>query len=243
VPTADESADVLVPDSRRRVALAWSSGKDSAWALHLLRGRGDLDVVTLLTTVNAAAGRVAMHAVRESLLQLQADACGLPVVAVPIPSPCSNERYEAAIGAALARLKASGVEAVAFGDLFLEDVRGYRERQLAEAGLEPLFPLWGTDTTVLAHRMLAAGVCARITCVDPRVLPTALAGREWDARLLAELPADIDPCGERGEFHTFCFAGPMFDRTIEVVPGEIVERDGFVFADLLPGEAVLETEV
>jgi uncharacterized protein (TIGR00290 family) len=240
VPTADDRSGALVPNSPRRVALAWSSGKDSAWALHLLRGRGDVEVVTLLTTVNAAAGRVAMHAVRESLLQMQADACGLPVVAVPIPSPCSNAQYEAAMGAAVARLKADRVEAVAFGDLFLEDVRGYRERQMAEAGLEPLFPLWGIDTAVLARRMLEAGVRARITCVDPRVLPAAVAGREWDARLLAELPAEIDPCGERGEFHTFCFAGPMFDRPIEVFPGQIVERDSFVFADLLPGEAALE---
>jgi uncharacterized protein (TIGR00290 family) len=217
---------------RARALLSWSSGKDSAWALHALRSRGEVEVVGLVTTVNAAAGRVAMHAVREELLRAQAAAAGLPLVTVPIPSPCTNEEYEAAFGAALDAARSRGVEAVAFGDLFLEDVRAYRERQVAAAGLRPLFPLWGLDTSRLAGEMLAAGVRARITCIDPRALPRALAGREWNATLLAELPPDADPCGERGEFHTFCWNGPMFARPVRVVVGGTVERDGFVFTDL-----------
>jgi uncharacterized protein (TIGR00290 family) len=221
------------------VLLSWSSGKDSAWALHRLRLAGAVDVVGLVTTVNAAAARVAMHAVRESLLRAQAAAAGLPLVTVPLPSPCTNAEYEAAFGAALARARAEGVDAVAFGDLFLTDVRAYRERQLAEARLAPLFPLWGENTAALAREMLAGGLQARLTCVDPRVLPRELAGRAFDAALLAALPAGIDPCGERGEFHTFCHAGPMFAHPIDVAVGEVVERDGFVFADLAaPGARV-----
>lgn len=221
------------PAPRPRVLLSWSSGKDSAWALQRLRARGEVEVVGLVTTVNAAAGRVAMHAVRETLLRAQAAAAGLPLVTVPIPSPCSNEAYERAFGAALAEARAGGVTAVAFGDLFLEDIRAYRERQVAAAGLAPLFPLWGEDTAALARAMLAAGLAARLTCIDPRVLPRTLAGRAFDAALLAELPEGVDPCGERGEFHTFCHAGPMFAREIPVAVGEVVERDGFVFADLV----------
>jgi uncharacterized protein (TIGR00290 family) len=220
-----------------RALLSWSSGKDCAWALHVLRQRGDVEVAGLLTTVNAAAGRVAMHAVRETLLAEQARAAGLPLVTVPIPYPCSNEEYERAMGATVARARAEGIGAVAFGDLFLEDVRRYREERMAGTGLAALFPLWGLDTAALARTMLAAGVRARLTCVDPRVLPRDLAGRAWDATLLAELPEGADPCGERGEFHTFCWDGPMFARPIAVAPGEVVERDGFVFADLLPASA------
>ncbi|HEU4697617.1 MAG TPA: hypothetical protein VFS40_00400 [Gemmatimonadales bacterium] len=221
--------------ARPRVLLSWSSGKDSAWALHRLRATGEVEVGGLVTTVNAAAGRVAMHAVRETLLRAQAAAAELPLVTVPIPSPCSNEEYERAFGAALAQAGAQGVTAVAFGDLFLEDVRAYRERQVRAAGLAPLFPLWGEDTAALARTMLAAGLAARLTCIDPRVLSRESAGRAFDAALLAALPAGVDPCGERGEFHTFCHAGPMFAREIPVTVGEVVERDGFVFADLLGG--------
>jgi uncharacterized protein (TIGR00290 family) len=217
-----------------RTLLSWSSGKDSAWALHRLRQVDDVEVVGLVTTVNEAAGRVAMHAVRESLLQAQAAAAGLPLWRVPIPSPCSNEQYAAAMTGLLARARAEGVAAMAFGDLFLADVRAYRERQLAGTGVEPRFPLWGADTAALARQMLAAGLRARVTCVDPRQLDASFVGREFDAGFLADLPPAADPCGERGEFHTFAFAGPMFAAPIAVEAGPVVERDGFVFADLLP---------
>jgi uncharacterized protein (TIGR00290 family) len=218
---------------RRRILLSWSSGKDSAWALHELRRAGDVEVVGLLSTLSEPYDRVAMHAVRRSLLDAQARAAGLPLWPVTLPSPCSNEAYEAAMGAALVRARAEGVEAIAFGDLFLEDVRRYREEKLAPTGIHPLFPLWGRPTAALAQEMLAAGVVAHLTCVDPRQIPGALAGRRWDAALLAELPPTADPCGERGEFHTFVSAGPMFAAPLGVRTGEIVERDGFVFADLL----------
>lgn len=218
-----------------RVVVSWSSGKDCAWALHLLRGQPGVEVVGLLTSFNQAFGRVAMHAVRRELVEAQAAAAGLPLRAVPLPWPCSNAEYEARMGAAVDALRADGVTHLAFGDLFLADVRAYRERQLADTGVEPLFPVWGVPTDALAQAMLAAGVRATLTCVDPKQVPTALAGRAWDAGLLADLPAGADPCGERGEFHTFCHAGPMFARPVPVVGGEVVTRDGFVFADLLPG--------
>jgi uncharacterized protein (TIGR00290 family) len=217
------------------VLLAWSSGKDSAWTLHALRQRRDVEVVGLLTTINEAYDRVAMHAVRMTLLEAQARAAALPLTLVRIPSPCSNQQYEAAMGAAVGAARAAGVRAVAFGDLFLEDVRRYRERQMAGTGLQPLFPLWGRPTGALAHEMLAAGLRARITCVDPRVLPASFAGRSFDDALLRDLPAGVDPCGENGEFHTFAWDGPMFSSPVSVRAGEIVERDGFVFADLLAG--------
>jgi uncharacterized protein (TIGR00290 family) len=215
--------------------LAWSSGKDSAWALHVLRQRGEVEVVGLLTTINAAADRVAMHAVRSELLRAQAEAAGLPLWPVPIPSPCSNEEYEAAMAAAVGRARDAGVSAMAFGDLFLEDVRRYRENNLAGSGIEPLFPIWGTPTDTLSVRMLAGGLRARLTCVDPRQLDARFAGREYDAALLAELPPSVDPCGENGEFHTFAYDGPMFARPVALHAGEVVTRDGFVFADLTPG--------
>lgn len=223
--------------TRPRTLIAWSSGKDSAWALHELRRRAEVEVVGLLTTVTAPYARVSMHAVRESLLEQQAAAAGLPLWKVPIPAPCPNEEYERAMGGAVAEARAHGVTHVAFGDLFLEDVRAYRERQLAGSGLEPLFPLWGRPTPELAREMIEAGVGARLTCIDPRVLPSALAGARFDAALLAALPPGADPCGERGEFHTFVCSGPMLARPIVVQPGEVVERDGFVFADLVPGGA------
>jgi uncharacterized protein (TIGR00290 family) len=217
-----------------RALLAWSSGKDSAWALHVLRQRGEVEVVGLLTTLNQAFERVAMHAVRVALLRAQAAAAGLPLVEVPLPWPCSNADYEAAMGAALERARDEGVTAVAFGDLFLEDIRRYREERMAATGLEPLFPLWAEPTDALARRMLAGGLRARLTCVDPRQLAPAFAGREFDEALLADLPPAVDPCGERGEFHTFAYAGPMFSRPVGLRAGDVVERDGFVFADLLP---------
>jgi len=214
--------------------VSWSSGKDSAWLVHVLRARGGVAPAALLTTVNEAAQRVAMHAVRVDLLQAQADAVGVPLWQVPIPSPCSNEEYERAMERAVGRAVADGFTHVAFGDLFLEDVRRYREERLAGSGLTPLFPLFGIDTTTLAQEMVKGGLRARLTCIDPRALDRRFAGREFDAALLAELPDSVDPCGERGEFHTFAYDGPMFAHPVPVVSGEIVERDGFVFADLIP---------
>lgn len=218
---------------RPKALMCWSSGKDSAWALHRLRTQGGVDIVGLLTTLNRDAARVSMHAVREQLLDVQAAALGLPVIKVLIPEECVNADYERAMAAALDKARAEGVTAVAFGDLFLEDVRRYREERLADTGITPLFPLWGLDTKPLAREMVGGGLRAHITCVDPRQLDRSFAGRTFDASLLDDLPATVDPCGERGEFHTFAYAGPMFSRPIAIRPGEVVERNGFVFADVL----------
>jgi uncharacterized protein (TIGR00290 family) len=219
---------------RLRTLLSWSSGKDSAWTLDVLRKDDRYEVVALLTTINCVADRVAMHAVRTELLRRQADAAGLPVWELPIPSPCSNLEYEAVMRQAIERARSEEIQCVAFGDLFLQDIREYREQQLRDTGLTPIFPIWGRDTNELAREMIAGGLRARITCVDPRAIPAELAGREFDAQLLRDLPATADPCGERGEFHTFAYAGPMFASPVSIASGVIVERDGFVFADLLP---------
>ena len=205
--------------------------------VHVLRARGDVELGALLTTINEPAQRVAMHAVRVELLEAQADALGLPLWKIPIPSPCPNEVYERVMADAVARAVAEGFTHMAFGDLFLEDIRRYREERLAGTGLTPMFPLFGVDTAALAREMIAAGLRARITCLDPRVLDRAFAGREFDAALLADLPASIDPCGERGEFHTFAYDGPMFSRPIPIETGITIERDGFVFADLVSAVA------
>ena len=222
--------------ARGRVLLSWSSGKDSAWSLHVLR-RQSIDVVGLLTTFNEAAGRVSMHAVRRELVEAQAAAAGLPLWPVPLPWPCSNQDYEQRMGEVIVRARSEDVTHIAFGDLFLEDIRTYRIRQLASTGIEPLFPLWcsAQETPALARTLIGAGVRAVLTCVDPRQMPERFAGRRYDSSLLAELPPDVDPCGERGEFHTFCCAGPMFSREISVQVGEAISRDGFRFVDLLPG--------
>lgn len=218
----------------RRVLLSWSSGKDSAWALHRLRETGE-NVVGLLTTLNGTFDRVAMHAVRSELLRMQASATGLPLLDVPLPWPCSNEAYEDAMQAALRRAtEEMGVTHVAFGDLFLTEVRRYREERMAGTGMGTLFPLWDEPTADLACRMLEGGLRARLTCVDPRHLPASFAGRDYDAALLADLPPGVDPCGENGEFHTFTWAGPMFAEPLRIRCGEVVARDGFVFADVLP---------
>ncbi len=201
-------------------------------ALHEARA-ANVDVVGLMTTVNAAADRVAMHAVRRELLEAQARAVGLPLHAVDIPSPCPNDVYEAAMAGAIARARSEGVDTMVFGDLFLADIRAYREQMLADTGIAPVFPLWQRPTRTLASDMLDAGIRAIVTCVDPRQAPAELAGREFDAELLASLPPGVDPCGENGEFHTFVFDGPGFDAPIPVETGEIVERDGFVFADVV----------
>lgn len=220
-----------------RALLSWSSGKDAAWSLHVLRQQGDVEVVGLLTTINRAFERVAMHAVRESLLEAQAEAAGLPLWKVDIPFPCPNEAYEAAMAAACAKAVAEGLEVIAFGDLFLEDVRAYRVEKLNGTGLRPIFPLWGGDTTALAREMIAGGLKATLTCVNPKELDASFAGRDFDASLLADLPPSVDPCGERGEFHSFAWDGPMFNHPVPIRRGEVVERDGFVFADLLPEAA------
>ncbi len=217
------------------VALSWSGGKDAAWTLHRLRAAPGVEVAALVTTVVPAFGRVAMHGVRVELLRAQAAAAGVPLVEVPLPWPCANQAYEAAMRDALARLRAErGVARVAFGDLFLEDVRAYRERLLEGSGLSPVFPLWGEPTGALVDRMLEAGVEATIVCLDPARVPRELAGRRLDRALLAALPEEVDPCGERGEFHTFVTRGPILRQPVAVVPGAVVERDRFVYADLIP---------
>jgi uncharacterized protein (TIGR00290 family) len=219
---------------KARALLAWSSGKDSAYALLSLRQSTAVQVVGLLTTLNEVHDRVAMHAVRRSLLVAQAEAAGLPLTIAAIPSPCPNDVYERVMADALERAKADGVQGVAFGDLYLEDVRRYRERQMEGSGLSLHFPLWGRPTTQLAEEMIANGLRARLTCVDPRKLDRSFAGREFSRELLRDLPAGVDPCGENGEFHSFAWDGPMFRHPVPVRTGDVVEREGFVFADLLP---------
>jgi uncharacterized protein (TIGR00290 family) len=218
---------------KSKCLISWSTGKDSAWMVHVLRQRGDIELAGMLTTVNEKFQRVAMHAVRVELLQAQADAIGLPLRQIPIPSPCPNEIYERAMSAAVERAIAEGFTHMAFGDLFLEDIRRYREDRLAGSGLTPIFPLFGRNTTTLARAMVTGGLRARLTCVNPRVLDQTFAGRDFDASLLDELPASVDPCGERGEFHSFAYDGPMFSRPIAIQSGEVVEREGFVFQDLV----------
>jgi uncharacterized protein (TIGR00290 family) len=219
-----------------KILISWSSGKDSAWTLHAVRQRRLGTPAALLTTINESVDRVAMHAVRTEILRMQAEAAGLPLKTVPIPSPCSNEIYEARMAEACRSAVADGFTHVAFGDLFLEDVRRYREERLAGTGLTPIFPLWGQPTDALAREMIAGGLEAWLTCVDPKTLPAALAGRRFDGNLLADLPAGVDPCGERGEFHTCVTAGPMFSRPLDVQVGVTVTRDGFVFADVIPAD-------
>jgi diphthamide synthase (EF-2-diphthine--ammonia ligase) len=215
-----------------KVLLSWSSGKDSAWTLHLLR-RDGVNVAGLLTSLNESAARVSMHGVREDILRAQAAAAALPLRTIPLPWPCTNEIYEARLRTAVDAAVAEGFTHVAFGDLFLEDVRAYREDRLAGTGLTPLFPVWGLPTPALAREMIAAGLQARLSTIDPRVMPRPLIGAAFDASLLAALPPAVDPCGERGEFHTCVTAGPMFSRPLAITAGEIVEREGFLYGDLI----------
>lgn len=217
-----------------RAAAAWSSGKDSAWALHAVRESGDFDIAALLTTVTDEYDRVSMHGVRASLLEAQAYAVGLPLVRVDIPAVCSDDEYAARMEAAHGELRADGITHVIFGDLYLEGIRDYRVERLSRVGMEPVFPLWERDTGELAREMIAAGVRAVLTCVDPRALDSSFAGRQFDSALLADLPAACDPCGENGEFHTVVTAGPMFAKPIKVRARTVVEREGFVFADVIP---------
>lgn len=218
---------------RKKVLLSWSSGKDSAWALHTLRQQSDVEVAGLLTTINEQFDRVAMHAVRTDLLRRQAEGVGLPLRLVSLPFQCGNGVYEERMRAAIAAAQSDGIEGIAFGDLFLTDVRQYREKMMEGIGITPLFPLWGRPTAELAREMTAGGLRARITCIDPRCLPATMAGREYNDDFLKALPDGADPCGENGEFHSFAFDGPIFDRPVEFAIGETVERDGFIFTDLL----------
>jgi len=220
--------------AKPKALIAWSSGKDSAWALYEARAAGEFEVVGALTTVTDSFARVAMHGVREELLRAQLAAAGLPAIAVRIPYPCPNEVYEREMAKAVAEAKTRGVTHIIFGDLFLEDIRAYRVAKLAGSGIEPVFPLWLKPTAPLARAMLDGGIEAHLAVVDLRKLPAAFAGRRYDAALLADLPEGIDPCGENGEFHTFVSAGPMLNQKISVRVGDTVERDGFAFADLLP---------
>jgi uncharacterized protein (TIGR00290 family) len=215
-----------------RAFISWSSGKDGAYALQEARRMGEADIVGALTTLNEQYGRVAMHGVRESLLDRQIEALGLTALKVMLPNPCSNEIYQERMAQACEQLRSQGVRHLVFGDLFLEDIRAYREKQLAALGVTPLFPLWRRDTAALAREMIASGLVAHLVCVDPRRLGREFAGRQFDLNLLGALPADVDPCGEHGEFHTVVSAGPMFAGPIDVTVGAVVERDGFVFADV-----------
>ena len=218
----------------KRVLLSWSSGKDSAWTLYQLQKDPAVEVVGLLTTFNSQFNRSAIHGVRQQLLRLQAQAAQLPLIEIPLPGPCSNEQYESIMGQALDNAQTQlQMDAVAFGDLYLEDIRNYRETQMAGTGLELIFPLWQIPTDELAQQMINGGLRAVVTCLDPRVMPEHLAGYQFSNKLLQALPESVDPCGENGEFHTFAWSGPMFKQPIAVVGGEVVRRDGFVYADLL----------
>lgn len=223
----------------KRVLLSWSSGKDSAWTLYQLQRDPNVEVVGLLTTFNSQFNRSAIHGVRQQLLRMQAEAASLPLIEIPLPWPCTNEQYETIMGQALDDARAQlQMDAVAFGDLYLEDIRRYRETQMAGTGLELVFPLWQIPTDQLAQQMISGGLKAVITCLDPRVMPEQLAGYQFSRQLLEELPETVDPCGENGEFHTFAWDGPMFKNPVSVVGGEVVKRDGFVYADLLLGDSV-----
>jgi uncharacterized protein (TIGR00290 family) len=224
---------------RKKTLLSWSSGKDSAWALHVLRQDPEVEVAGLFSVLNQRFNRVSMHATRMDLLQRQAEAAGLALHTIDLPDPCPVERSDEIMGAFIAGAAARGIACIAFGDLYLEEVRRYREQQLAGTGIEPLFPLWGLSTAELAERMLAAGLEATISSVDLKVLPASFAGRRWSRDLLAALPAGVDPCGENGEIHTIVTGGPMFEKRIAVEVGEVVQRDGFAYADIIPSKAAM----
>lgn len=219
---------------KKRTLFSWSSGKDSAWALHTLQQNPDIDIVGLFTTINEAFDRVAMHAVRSELLENQARSLGLPLNKISLPYPCLNDQYEAIMTDFVSSAKTDGIECFAFGDLYLEDVRRYREDKLADTGITPIFPLWGKPTKELAEEMISNGLRAVVTCIDPKHLSLELSGSEFNHAFLSRLPSNIDPCGENGEFHSFAYDGPMFNEKINIAVGETVVRDGFIFSDLLP---------
>ena len=218
----------------KRILLSWSSGKDCAWALHLLRRQPAIEIVGLLTTINSEFDRVAMHGTRTAVLEAQAAAARLPLWKVPLPWPCSNQQYEGIMAEVCSRAAAENIQAIAFGDLFLRDIRAYREAQLQSTGIEPLFPLWDIPTSDLARDMIAGGLRAKLVCVDSRQLDPSFAGRDFDAALLRDLPATADPCGENGEFHSCVYAGPMFSEPVALEVGDVVTRDGFIYADFKP---------
>ena len=220
-------------NTKTRTLLSWSSGKDSAWALHILQQSNDIEVIGLFTTINRVHRRVAMHAVSDRMLRAQARAIGLPLQELKIPYPCSDAEYAGVMERFLAEATTQGIKKIAFGDLALEDIRRYREEKMRHTGIEPLFPIWGTPTNVLSKKLIEAGFRMIVTCIDPRSVPRKLIGREYDELFLEELPEGVDPCGENGEFHTFVFDGPIFKEPLQVRPGRIVERDGFTFTDVL----------
>jgi uncharacterized protein (TIGR00290 family) len=219
---------------KKKTLLSWSSGKDSSWTLHVLKQRDDVEIVGLFCTINRKFERAAMHAVRIELIKRQASSAELPVQFIELPHPCTDAEYRAIMGEFIDRMSHQGIEYIAFGDLFLEDIRSYRENNLADTGITPIFPIWGMETTTLSKEMVDSGLRAVITCIDPNKLDPEFIGREYDQAFLEQLPDTVDPCGENGEFHSFAFGGPMFKEQIEVRLGETVTRDGFVFADLLP---------
>ena len=228
---------------RPKALISWSSGKDSAFALHEIRRGAEFEVVGALTTVTETFGRVSIHGVRQEILRAQCEAAGLPPRIVPIPYPCPNEIYEARMAEAVARATQEGITHIIFGDLFLADIRAYREQKLAGSGITPVFPLWQRPTLPLAHAMIASGMEAYLATVDLKKLPAEFAGRKFDLQLLADLPDGVDACGENGEFHTCVVAGPIFSHRIPVAPGERVERDGYAYCDLVMAESVAKTAV
>ncbi|QNI37811.1 adenine nucleotide alpha hydrolase [Edaphobacter albus] len=221
----------------KKILLSWSGGKDSAWALHVLRQarlfQNEYEVAGLLTTINERFRRVAIHGFHEDLLERQSEATGLPLWKVPLPFPCSNEEYEGRMGIVCKQAIQEGFSGIAFGDLFLEEIRAYRENKLKGTGLKPIFPLWRVPTDQLTQEMMSAGLRARLTCVDPKRVPANFAGRDWNAELVKELPVGVDPCGENGEFHTFAYAGPMFKQPIPVAAEKRIERNGFCYAEIV----------
>jgi uncharacterized protein (TIGR00290 family) len=225
---------VMSTDFRRKAFMSWSSGKDSAMALHVARQSGEVEIIGLLTTISEKYQRIAIHGVREGLLEQQAAALGLPLLKVPLPSPCTNEVYEDRMKGVYGQINELGARDIIFGDFYLEDLRAYRVEKLALSAIGAIFPLWKRDTHGLAREMIASGIVAHVTCVDPRLLDGSFAGRRFDEGFLSDLPPDVDPCGENGEFHTVVSGGPMFSESIPVTIGEIVEREGFVFADVIP---------
>jgi uncharacterized protein (TIGR00290 family) len=225
-----------------KILVSWSGGKDSAWMLHIIRRQlPQAEILGLVTTINECFDRIAMHGVRRELLEAQAKSAGIPLWTVPLPWPCTNENYETRMQNLIAQAKNLGVEAFAFGDLYLTEIRAYRERQLAGTGIEPVFPIWAIPTRDLAQEMIRSGLRARLSCVDPKQISAEFAGREFDETLLAELPATVDPCGENGEFHSFVYAGPMLARRIPIVSGETITRDGFVYTDLMLAEHTISS--
>jgi uncharacterized protein (TIGR00290 family) len=221
---------------KKKTLLSWSSGKDSAWALHVLRQQHDIEVVGLFCTFNKKFERGAMHAVRNELICQQAESIGLPLQLIPIPDPCSDSEYKRIMANFIEQVKSQGIDTIAFGDLFLEEIRSYREESLVGTGITPLFPIWGIPTNELSKEMINSGLRAKITCIDPKYLPAEFAGHEYDSTFLEQIPDAIDPCGEKGEFHSFAYDGPMFKNKLNISVGETVTRDGFIYTDLLPEE-------